>query len=345
MHVKPVLGHRIFRHGTWEEAKFRDHPTVSFSLSIDDKNPAVAVTAIADTGAQCNVWGYKQFSAAGFRKCDLYPVSCCFRVADKRRVTMVGVFPGTFVGFSCDGRILKCRGMVYVSEAISGFYLSCDTMMDLGIIPRDFPAVGSFWLDDSDLDHSVNLSAIQDGKEPSSSIEHVSCSCPQRTSVPSRPDKLPFEPVSSNIAKMRQWLLDRYSSSTFNTCPHRPLQQMEGPPIEIHINDTAVPRVCHTPAPIPLHWQQQVREDILRDVALGILEEVPYGVPVTWCHRMVITRKQDGTPRRTVDLSPLNRYCRRESFYAESPFILARRVPGDTWKSVADAWNGYHSVH
>ena len=59
---------------------------------------------------------------------------------------------------------------------------------------------------------------------------------------------------------------------------------------------------------------------------------------------MVITRKHDGTPRRTVDLSPLNKFCRRETFASETPFKLARRVPSNTWKSVTDAWNGYHSV-
>ena len=49
------------------------------------------------------------------------------------------------------------------------------------------------------------------------------------------------------------------------------------------------------------------------------------------------------TPR-TVDLSPLNKYCRRETFSGESPFVLARRVKSFTWKTVSDAWNGYHSV-
>merc|ERR1711888_436141 len=43
-------------------------------------------------------------------------------------------------------------------------------------------------------------------------------------------------------------------------------------------------------------------------------------------------------------MSPLNKVCKRETFASESPFQLARRVPGDTWKTVADCWNGYHSV-
>jgi len=31
-------------------------------------------------------------------------------------------------------------------------------------------------------------------------------------------------------------------------------------------------------------------------------------------------------------------------FRLKQPFKLARRVPRDTWKTVTDAWNGYHSV-
>ena len=59
---------------------------------------------------------------------------------------------------------------------------------------------------------------------------------------------------------------------------------------------------------------------------------------------MVITRKHDGSPRRTVDLSPLNKFCKRETFTTETPFHLARCIPKDTCKTVTDAWNGYHSV-
>ena len=143
---------------------------------------------------------------------------------------------------------------------------------------------------------------------------------------------------------MRAWLLDRYASSTFNTCLHRALPSMEGPPVEIHVDPAAPPKACHTPTPVPLHWQQRVYDDLLRDEALGVIERVPYGEPTTWCHRMVITRKHDGSPRRTVNLSPLNKFCKRETFAMEPPFHLARRIPKNTWKTVTDSWNGYHSV-
>lgn len=65
---------------------------------------------------------------------------------------------------------------------------------------------------------------------------------------------------------------------------------------------------------------------------------------MTRCHRMVITRKHDGGPRRTVDLSPLNRHCSWETHSTRSPFQLARSVALNSWKTVTDAWNGYHSV-
>ena len=148
--------------------------------------------------------------------------------------------------------------------------------------------------------------------------------------VPSPPRSLPFRCTPENNDRMKTWLLERYASSTFNTCPHRPLHCMAKPPIEIHVRASAKPRAFHTPASIPLHWQQQVHADLLRDETQEILEKVPHGEPTQWCHRMVIKRKHDGTPRRTVDLSPQNKFCRRETFASETPFKLARRVPQGT---------------
>ena len=69
-----------------------------------------------------------------------------------------------------------------------------------------------------------------------------------------------------------------------------------------------------------------------------------YGEPVYWCHCMVVTRKRNGTPRRNVDLSPLNKHGRRETFPTESLFNLARIVPTGTGKTVSGAGNGCHSV-
>ena len=76
--------------------------------------------------------------------------------------------------------------------------------------------------------------------------------------------------------------------------------------------------------PVPLHWQEDVRTGLDKDVRLGVLEPVPIGEPVTWCHRMVICAKQNGKPRRTVDFQPLNIHATRETDDTQSPFHQAR---------------------
>ena len=59
---------------------------------------------------------------------------------------------------------------------------------------------------------------------------------------------------------------------------------------------------------------------------------------------MLATRKDDGTPRRIVDLSALNKHCKREVHTTKSPFNLANSVPSHSVKTVVDAWNGYHAI-
>ena len=140
---------------------------------------------------------------------------------------------------------------------------------------------------------------------------------------------------------MASWLLRK---STFNVYKHQELPSMTGPPVEIHLNEDAKPVTLSKAIPVPVHWQEQVNDDMLRDKAMGVIEQVPFGDPVEWCHMMVVTRKHDGSPRRTVGLSPFNNFCKRETHSYESPFHLARRIPQNTWKTVTGAWNGYHNV-
>lgn len=331
------------------------HPRVQISVAMTKKvnswnktKPAVTIMGIADSGAMSNLWGLKNFLAAGFNENELSSVSMDIRAANKNPLNIVGAFKAIVEGKTQSGDCSKCICQIYVSDSVDDFYLSYDSMLDLGIIDRAFPTIGAYNTPTQSVPEkdyppaSLPVGSIQSGCAVIASGEN--CNCPQREAIPLKPTSLPFTPSIENNERMRQWLLDRYKQSTFNTCPHRPLPCMTGPPIEIHVEETAKPRTCHTAAPIPLHWQERVHRDLIRDEALGVIEKVPYGEPVSWCHRMVVTRKHDGSPRRTVDLSPLNKFCKRETFSAEAPFPMARRIPGKTWKTVTDAWNGYHSV-
>ena len=110
------------------------------------------------------------------------------------------------------------------------------------------------------------------------------------------------------------------------------------------IDEDAEPIAVHTPIPVPIHWQDEVKAGLDRDVRLGVIEPVPVGEPVTWCYMMVVCAKKDGKPRRTVDFQPLNKHATRETHHTQSPFKQVRAIPENTKKTVLDAWNGYHSV-
>ena len=81
---------------------------------------------------------------------------------------------------------------------------------------------------------------------------------------------------------------------------------MTGAPLKLIANPEAEPKAVHTPIPVPVLWQKEVKAGLDRDVKLGVIEPVPWGTPTTWCARMVTVAKKDGTPRRTVDLQALN---------------------------------------
>ena len=93
-----------------------------------------------------------------------------------------------------------------------------------------------------------------------------------------------------------------------------------------------------------LHWQDKVQRDLERDVKLGVLEKLPPNTPTTWLSRMVLTAKENGDPRRTVDYQQLNKHVKRQTFPLETPFQLATKIPPHSKKTVIDNWNGYHSV-
>ena len=120
---------------------------------------------------------------------------------------------------------------------------------------------------------------------------------------------------------------------------------MTGPPVKLAIKPGAE-LVCHTkPFRVPLHWKQQVKEGIERDIQLGIIEKVPPNTPAVCCHRMVVTSKPGSTkPRRTVDMSSLKTASFRLTYPGAPPFLEAQSVPSNTFKTVTDAYQGFHMI-
>ena len=57
--------------------------------------------------------------------------------------------------------------------------------------------------------------------------------------------------------------------------------------MRLMIDSNATPTAHHSPIPVPLHWQDDIKAGLNRDVRLGVLELVSIGETITWCHRMV----------------------------------------------------------
>ena len=225
--------------------------------------------------------------------------------------------------------------MTYVTDSSDKLFLCREACTSLGIISATFPTLG---------EHNVPQHANVLDAATGLAEQETTCSCPKRELPPPPPDTLPFPLDGDVCSKLKDYLLDYYKTSTFNVCNHQPLPMMSGPPLRLLVDPDAKPVAHHTPVPVPLHWQQEVKDALDQDVRLGVLEPVPIGEPVTWCHRMVICAKKNGSPRRTVDFQALNAHATRETHHTPSPFHQARMVLHEVRKTVLDAWNGYHSV-
>lgn len=302
-------------------SSYNDYDTLGFShLGKDVRGTTLKV--MADTGCQSCIAGLKAMKRLGIHEENLIPVTIKMSAANETSLQILGAAILCFTGMGTDGKSRQTRQIVYVTDSTDKMYLSREGCVALGLISKDFPTIGEV----------KSVAAIKE------------CNCPQRELPPTRPSTIPFPATEENKGRLKDWLVKRYSSSTFNTCEHQPLPMMDTPPLRLMVDEEATPTACHKAIPVPLHWMEKVKADIDRDVQLGVIEPVPIGDPVTWCHRMVVTAKKNGEPRRTVDLQSLNRHATRETHYTSSPFHQARIVPHGTKKTVIDAWNGYHSV-
>ena len=173
------------------------------------------------------------------------------------------------------------------------------------------------------------------------------CSCPRRTlpPLPSSRQEVGIEFTEENSEKLSKWIVDYYSSSTFNQCNTQPLPLMKSsPPLSLMIDPGAKPvsnKKCYQ---VPVHFKEKVLKSLETDVKLGVCERVPPNTKDIWCSPMIITPKKNGEPRRIVDLRHLNKSAARQTHGGETPFSLATSVPPGTYRTTCDAWNGYHSV-
>ena len=274
------------------------HPPASHPANIE---------CITDTDAQSCLANHQVLRTLDIDKKQTIPVRCRKQSANQDEIEITRSIFLKLTGSGGDNTQYGARVMVYISPHPDAFYRSRNAQEQLCIIPTSYPQVGA-------------AAAVHD-------TDPVPCDCPTRVSHPGRPDQLPFPATKENTPRIRQWLVERYAASTFNRCPHEALPTMTGPCMKMPIDEMSAPSVTNRPARVPIYWKEQVKRQLDRDEALGVIKKVPPGTPVTWLHSMVITPKADGSPRRTVDLQPLNKVALREThhtFQNEHEIILEK---------------------
>ena len=337
-----VLDHHIFdskagwvKRNAWKQPTLRliSRPCNEMYSKLGHKVPtaeSTVVDGVADTGAQVCLWSLSDYYKAGYKKKELIKVKQKIAAANRQPIEILGA-----VFLSVEANSFRTNLMAFVTPDINGLYLSRQVLTELYVIPKSFPTAGDAKCSMKDQERATEVSAV---------VNHPSCGCLPRKPPPERPATIPIPCNIENIPKMKKWLLDTFASSTFNRCPHQPLPFIKANPITLHVDKNATPTAHHTPCVLPIHWRDKIKEGLDNDEKLGVIEKVPDGVPTTWLHRMVVVAKPNGEPRRTVDLSPLNKFCKRETHVTVPPFRQARLVPAQTWKTVTDAWSGYHSA-
>ena len=297
--------------------------------TVCENNSEFEITAVADTGCQTTSAGLDDILKMGFSRECLIPTCHGIIGITDNRLKIVG---GLFLEMSYNNK--TTRQMVHVSMNSSGFYLSERALIDFGLISPNFPNCTS-----------AATCLVTPNLDSGSQIDEEDvCECIPREKPPERPQEIPYPPTEENVDRIKEWLVSAFKASAFNTCTHQPLNEMTGAPMKIVFKENYTEHRVHTPIEVPHYWKYQVKEDIDKDVRLGIIEPVPQGTPTTWCTRMVVTAKKNGKPRRTVDLQKLKEATLRETHYTPTPFHIVSVTPSHTRKTILDAWNGYHSL-
>ena len=298
-----------------------------FGIHCDERS-GKRIDAIADTGCQTSTCGIDTLKTLKIPERYLIPTSHGIVGITDTRLQILGtlMLKITYMG-------KETKQMVYVSGNAVGLYLSEKALSDLGLIDRRFPNI-----ENTTHLHAAVINATKNNDNQDD------CKCIPREPAPDPPKQIPYPPTEENKKKLKEWLTTTFASSAFNTCTHQPLPEITGEPMKFHFKDTYEPHAVHTPIPIAYHIEDAVDADIDRDVRLGLLEKVPEGTPVEWCARMVVQIKKDGTPRRTIDFQELNKATKRETHFTPTPFSIVSTTPANTYKTVLDAWNGYHSL-
>ena len=165
--------------------------------------------------------GLEQLYKLRLKKSDLCRIRATSTSINRAPIDILGVVVLRLAAIDkVSGKTVETAAQIRVATGARDLFISKRVMANLGIIRPDFP-------------NAEAAGSCETGQ--STAAETCPGGCPVRGPPPPLPDRLPFEPREKNIGMMRDWILDRYRSSTFNKCPHQRLPMMPCEPVRIHV--------------------------------------------------------------------------------------------------------------
>ena len=212
----------------------------------------------------------------------------------------------------------RCNTQIHVYRKLQVSLLSRESCINLGLLEPDWPQSKMIGKLSVRKHTDIEVSSVQ--KEPSMKSGNQ----------------------SRDTEAVKQELLDLMASA----CEGAELKTMSGPPMHIELEEGAVPCKRYKAYTIPYHWREKVKAQLDSLEREGVIERVPVGEPITWCHPMVVVpKKGKDEPRITVDLTGLNKYVKRPVYPARVPRELVARIPkGMRYFTSLDSRHGYYQV-
>ena len=167
----------------------------------------------------------------------------------------------------------------------------------------------------------------------------MGCKCEKRTLPPDFDEKF-YDIIFNRIieskqddinATLEEVLKRRFKGSAMNLCQTQQLPMMKVPDMMVELKDefkNIKAKQTTRIIPVPLALVDQTRKDLDNAVRMGILEDISgKNNHDVWLAPMIVVPKRDNTPRRVVDFSMLNRFCKRSEEATMDTQRMATAVP------------------
>ena len=114
---------------------------------------------------------------------------------------------------------------------------------------------------------------------------------------------------------------------------------------QYHITlDPSIPPVAHAQRRVPLSLRDDIKNELAKMEAQGVIAKIKEGEPTTWVNSLVYRRKTDGSLRICLDPKDLNKAILREHHIIPTLEEILRKLSGAKLFSIVDAKCGYWNI-